>query len=182
MNISISGRLLIQLLFPSIILLPGSILAQDTVPSARTTVKQPTYSTSRLISKRPVIDGKLDDACWKDGTWAGNYTQWIPKEGAKPTWPTIFNIQYDDKNLYVAFRGYDGEPDKINRFAGVRDEQVGDMMGVTFDSYRDYRTGFEFTLTAWGQKSDLILFNPMDWDFNWNPVWKGKWGWKIVHG
>ncbi|MCX6300598.1 MAG: DUF5916 domain-containing protein, partial [Bacteroidia bacterium] len=125
---------------------------------------------------RPVIDGKLDDDCWKNGTWAGDYHQWIPVEGAKPTWPTVFNIQYDDKNLYVAFRGYDGEPEKINRMSGIRDEQVGDMMGVTFDSYHDYRTGFEFTMTAWGQKSDLVLFNPMDWDFNWNPVWKGKTG------
>jgi len=139
-------------------------------------VNQPTYTTSRLVTKKPVIDGKLDDECWKYGTWAGDYTQFIPNEGAKPTYPTEFNIQYDDKNIYVAFRGFDGEPDKIRRFAGVRDEQVGDMMGVTFDSYRDYRTGFEFTITAWGQKSDLILFNPMNWDFNWNPVWKGKVG------
>jgi hypothetical protein len=165
----------LYLLLP-VIFIFESAYSQDTVSVARTLVKQPTYTTSRLVSKRPVIDGKLDDECWRDGTWAGNYTQWIPREGAKPTWPTVFNIQYDDKNLYIAFRGYDGEPDKINRFAGVRDEQVGDMMGVTFDSYRDYRTGFEFTLTAWGQKSDLILFNPMNWDFNWNPVWKGKVG------
>jgi hypothetical protein len=138
--------------------------------------KQPVYTTSRLITDKPVIDGKLDDECWKNGTWAGNYHQWIPVEGAKPTYPTKFNIQYDDKSIYVAFRGYDGEPEKINRMSGNRDEQIGDMMGVTFDSYRDYRTGFEFTLTAWGQKADLVLFNPMDWDFNWNPVWKGKTG------
>jgi hypothetical protein len=149
---------------------------QDTVLIQYSSLKQPVYTTSRLVTDRPVIDGKLDDECWKYGTWAGDYHQWIPDEGAKPTWPTKFNIQYDDKNLYVAFRGFDGEPDKINRMSGVRDAQVGDMMGVTFDSYRDYRTGFEFTLTAWGQKSDLVLFNPMDWDFNWNPVWKGKTG------
>jgi len=165
----------LYLLLPGIFL-PGNAYSQDTVSAFPKIVKQPTYTTSRLISKKPVIDGKLDDACWKDGTWAGDYTQWIPREGAKPTYPTEFNIQYDDKNIYVAFRGYDGEPAKINRFAGIRDEQVGDMMGVTFDSYRDYRTGFEFTITAWGQKSDLILFNPMNWDFNWNPVWKGKTG------
>jgi hypothetical protein len=158
------------------LLLFGNSFSQDTVSSHQSPLKQPTYTTSRLVTKKPVIDGKLDDECWKHGTWAGDYTQWIPSEGAKPTWPTEFNIQYDDKYLYIAFRGYDGEPDKINRFAGVRDEQVGDMMGVTFDSYRDYRTGFEFTITAWGQKSDLILFNPMNWDFNWNPVWKGKVG------
>jgi hypothetical protein len=147
-------------------------LQQDTIPKADST-KQPVYTTSRLVTAKPVIDGKLDDDCWKKGTWAGNYTQFVPKEGANPT---VFNIQYDDKNLYIAFRAFDGEPDKILKLSGVRDETVGDMVGITFDSYRDYRTGFEFTMTAWGQKVDLVLFNPMNWDFNWNAVWKGKAG------
>ena len=148
---------------------------QDTVRT-KNSPKQPVYTTSRLVTAKPFIDGKLDDECWKNGTWAGNFTQWIPNEGAKPTYPTELNIQYDDKNLYVAIRAFDGEPGKILRQAGVRDELVGDMAGVNFDSYRDYRTGFEFTVTAWGQKVDLILFNPMNWDFNWNPVWKIKTG------
>ena len=97
----------------------------------------------------------------------------FPNEGAKPTYPTVFNIQYDDKYIYVAFRAFDGEPEKIQRLAGTRDEFAGDMMGVNFDSYHDHRTGFEFTITAWGQKIDLILFNPENWDFNWNAVWRG---------
>jgi hypothetical protein len=138
--------------------------------------KQPVYTTSRLISPRPVIDGKLNDECWKNGTWAGDYHQFIPNEGAKATYPTEMNIQYDDKYLYVAFRAFDAEPEKMVRMAGVRDETVGDMVGLTLDSYRDYRTGFEFTVTSWGQKVDLVLFNPMNWDFNWNAVWKVKTG------
>lgn len=139
-------------------------------------IRQPVYVTSRLVTGRPVIDGKLDDECWKNGTWAGDYTQFVPDEGARPTFPTMHNIQYDDKNLYVAFRAFDGEPEKIVKMAGVRDEMVGDMMGITFDSYRDYRTGFEFTITAWGQKIDLVLFNPMNWDYNWNAVWTARVG------
>jgi hypothetical protein len=148
----------------------GTLNLQDTV------VKQPVYVTSRLMGAKPVIDGKLSDECWKEGTWTGDFHQWIPKEGAKPTYPTELNIQYDDKNLYIAIRAYDGEPDKILRQAGVRDELTGDVVGVNFDSYRDYRTGFEFSVTAWGQKVDLVLFNPSNWDFNWNPVWKVKTG------
>ncbi|HLP73668.1 MAG TPA: DUF5916 domain-containing protein, partial [Bacteroidales bacterium] len=142
-------------------------------------LRQPGYTTSRLVTAKPVIDGKLDDECWKNGTWAGDYTQYIPNEGAKPTYPTELNIQYDDKNLYVAFRAYDGEPEKIRRVASLRDEaeNVGvDIVGITLDSYHDYRTGFEFSITAWGQKIDLVLFNPANWDFNWNAVWKGKTG------
>jgi len=109
---------------------------QDTVHT-QNSPKQPVYITTRLVTSKPVIDGKLDDECWKKGTWASNFHQWIPKEGAKPTYPTELNIQYDDKNLYVAIRAYDGEPEKIMRLAGARDELVGDMAGVNFDSYRD---------------------------------------------
>jgi len=148
---------------------------QDTVKTG-SKVEQPTYTTIRLTTPKPVIDGKLDDECWKTGEWAGNWTQFIPKEGAKPTYPTEMKILYDDRNLYVAFRAFDKEPGKIKRRAGVRDEFAGDIMGVNFDSYRDYRTGFEFSITAWGQKIDLILFNPDNWDVNWQAVWKGKVG------
>ena len=151
-------------------------LSQKDSIAAAYTATQPVYTTTRLVTSRPVIDGKLDDECWKHGNWAGEYHQLAPKEGAQPTYPTYMNLQYDDRNIYVAFRCKDGEPKKINRMVGVRDDLVGDMVGVNFDSYRDYRTGFEFTVTAWGQKVDLILFNPANWDFNWNPVWKVKTG------
>ncbi len=139
------------------------------------TVKKRVYTTSRLVTGRPVIDGKLDDKLWKAGTWAGNYTQWIPKEGGKPSHPTELNIQYDDKYIFVAFRAYD-DRDKILKMAGPRDEFVGDVVGIAFDSYHDYRTGFEFSVSAWGQKCDLIKYNPARNDLNWNPVWKVKVG------
>ncbi len=174
-----------RLFFVTILLVSGqfffSASGQKAISGKDSTVdlshpKQPVYTTSRLVTPRPVIDGKLNDECWKKGTWAGNFTQYIPKEGAKPSYQTEFNLQYDDKNLYVAIRAYDGEPEKILRLAGARDEFVGDMVGINFDSYHDYRTGFEFTITAWGQKVDLVLFNPANWDLNWNPVWLCKTG------
>jgi hypothetical protein len=132
------------------------------------------YITSRFNDARPVIDGKLNDECWKSGTWAGNYTQWIPAEGEKPSQPTIFKILFDDNNLYVAIRAYDSEPSKIHRHAGRRDDFQGDMVGLCFDSYHDHRTGFEFDITAYGQKIDVLLTNPWETDFNWNAVWDGK--------
>jgi hypothetical protein len=41
-----------------------------------------TYTTHRLDTAPPVIDGKLDDQCWQNEYWDGDFTQWIPKEGA----------------------------------------------------------------------------------------------------
>lgn len=132
------------------------------------------YTTMRLTTEKPVINGILDDPCWKTGAWAGDFVQWIPNEGAKPTHPTFVKILYDDKNLYVAIRAVDRQPLKISRKAGRRDELTGDMAGITFDSYHDHRTGFEFDMTAGRQKIDAILPNSGLGDFNWNAVWDGK--------
>ena len=134
------------------------------------------YTTTRLITEKPFVDGSLSDACWNTGTWAGDYVQWIPTEGAKASQPTEFKILYDDNNVYVAIRAYDKEPSKIQRQAGRRDDFQGDMVGICFDSYHDRRTGFEFDMTAYGQKIDVVITNPMNADFNWNAVWTGKVG------
>lgn len=138
--------------------------------------KLPVYETVRLNTAKPKIDGKLDDACWQTGNWGGDFVQWIPKEGAAPSQKTEFKILYDDHSIYVAFRNYDNEPEKITRRAGRRDEFSGDMAGICFDSYHDKRTGFEFDMSAAGQKLDLIITNPSQVDFNWNAVWFGEVG------
>ena len=147
----------------------------DTVraPSHR---KVRVYNTIRLVGQKPNIDGVLDDPCWKTGEWAGDFTQWVPREGAKPSQATQIKILYDDDNIYVAIRAFDNEPGKISRKLGNRDAFTGDVVGVNFDSYHDHRTGFEFDVTAAGQKTDLILTNPYNADFNWNAVWYVKTG------
>jgi hypothetical protein len=134
------------------------------------------YSATRLSTEKPTIDGNLNDACWKTGNWAGEFIQWIPTEGGKASHPTQLKIFYDDQHMYVAIRAFDSEPDKISRKAGRRDELTGDAVGITFDSYHDHRTGFEFDVTAAGQKVDLILTNPANPDMNWNAVWNVKTG------
>jgi Domain of unknown function (DUF5916)/Carbohydrate family 9 binding domain-like len=153
-----------------------NLVSKDTAFKLRVPGKPRIYNTIRLATAKPVIDGKLDDDCWKTGEWAGDFTQFVPSQGGKPSQPTEVKILYDDENIYVAIRAFDSEPGKIQKFAGLRDDIIGDEVGVTFDSYHDHRTGFEFDLTAYGQKVDLILTNPMSWDVNWNPVWYGKVG------
>ena len=132
------------------------------------------YNTVHLEGVPPAIDGRLDDAAWREGEWAGDYTQQIPTEGAEPSHPTEIKILYDEKNVYVAIRAYD-DVEKAHRYPGRRDQFVGDIVGVCFDSYFDKRTGFEFDLTAGGSKIDLILGDE-GWDTTWDAVWYGKVG------
>ncbi len=133
------------------------------------------YHAVRLIGPPPKVDGKLDDACWTQGEWTGDFIQREPHEGQPGSQPTQLKILYDDKYVYVAIRAYDTELATQPRLRGKRDEFTGDIVGVNFDSYFDKRTGFEFDLTSGGSKIDLILKND-GWDMNWNAVWDGKVG------
>jgi len=85
-------------------------------------------------------------------------------------------LLYDEYAIYVGIRAIDNEPNQISRKAGIRDQYIGDVVGVCFGSYHDYRTRFEFDLTAAGQKIDGVFTNPMNPDNNWNPVWEGQVG------
>ncbi|MFA5265500.1 MAG: carbohydrate binding family 9 domain-containing protein, partial [Opitutaceae bacterium] len=134
------------------------------------------YATVRLQGKQPVVDGKLDDACWREqGRWMGGYRTLVPNYDAKPTRETEIKILYDDRNVYVAIRAFEADVKGVARVSGDRDEFVGDIVGVCFDSYHDKRSGFEFDLTAAGQKIDVKLFN-FSWDPTFNAVWEGKTG------
>jgi hypothetical protein len=131
------------------------------------------YHATRLTGPTPTIDGRLDDACWRElGSWAGEFTEFVPNHGATPTKPSELKLLYDDKYVYVGIRAHDN-PALVTRFAGPRDTFTGDIVGITFDSYFDHRSAYEFDLTAAGQKLDLLLSND-GWDTTWNAVWDGK--------
>ena len=132
------------------------------------------YQTQRIAGNPPSIDGKLTDLCWEEGTWAGNFVQQQPVESGPPSQKTEFKILYDENYLYVAIRAYDNEPEKIERQLARRDVFAGDAAGIAFDSYHDYRTAYEFNLTAAGGKIDLMHLNDYQWDMDWDAVWDGK--------
>lgn len=148
---------------------------EKNAPPAAHQLPKRVYHATRLAGPPPKIDGQLDDACWSQGEWTGDFTQREPHEGTPGSQPTQLKILYDNKYLYVAMRAYDSELAALPRLRGKRDEFTGDIVGVNFDSYFDKRTGFEFDLTSGGSKIDLLLKND-SWDTNWNAVWDGKVG------
>lgn len=128
------------------------------------------YHATRIEGSKPRIDGKLDDPCWKLGTWSGNFVQRQPNEDAAATEPTELKILYDDANVYVAIRAFDSQIDGLEFIRGRRDEFTGDIVGVTFDSYFDQRTAVQFNVTAGGSKIDGFMSED-GFDRSWNAVW-----------
>ncbi|MCK8522476.1 carbohydrate binding family 9 domain-containing protein [Aquimarina sp. D1M17] len=150
-------------------LFPTILLAQDST----STVKKRIYTTKPLKNAEPPkIDGIIDEASWDIVEWTGDFTENEPDENTPPSQQTKFKIVYDQKYLYVAYRCYDTEPEKIEKRLSRRDGFAGDWVEINLDTYHDKRTGFSFTITAAGVKGDeFISRNGDNWDGSWNPIW-----------
>ncbi len=63
------------------------------------------------VEKPPIIDGKLDDKCWKIAPQASGFTNVKTDKPVKDQ--TIVKIVYTDKSIYVAWHLSDSQPKKI---------------------------------------------------------------------
>ncbi len=88
--------------------LAGAVLVGAS--SAAAAESQRALPAARAISP-PVIDGDLSDVCWQSAPRADGFTD--PYLGTPTVDPTEAWICYDATNIYVAFRAYDSQPDKI---------------------------------------------------------------------
>lgn len=155
--------LLVLFLFPII------FTAQDST----STVKKRIYTTKLLNNTEELtINGIIDEPGWDVVEWAGDFIENQPDENTPPSQKTKFKIAYDQKYLYVAYRCYDTEPDKIEKRLSRRDGFAGDRITLILDTYHDKRTAFSFTITAAGVKGDeFVSQNGDNWDSSWNPIW-----------
>jgi len=149
---------------------------KDTLANSKANIEKRVYTTNSFGEHAPPkIDGILDDAAWDVVKWASDYVEWRPDNGTEPTEQTKIKVTYDAKNIYVAFKCYDKDPEGIIKRLSRRDGFEGDWVSINFDSYNDNRTGFSFTITAAGVKGDEFISNDGDnFDDTWNPIWYAK--------
>src|SRR5574337_941101 len=58
----------------------------------------------------PVLDGKMNDACWQNATVARDFVL-LPK--GSPTQQTEVRLAYDARYLYVFWRVFESQPDSL---------------------------------------------------------------------
>jgi hypothetical protein len=120
----------------------------------------------------PTIDGRLDDAAWQAASSAQGARQLAPQRGEPATEDTQFYIVYDRNNLYVGFRCYDSEPEKvINRLGRRGDIFPSDWISFYIDPHHDHRTGYTFATTPGGIQSDGYRYDDTNSDRNWRGIW-----------
>lgn len=149
------------------------VLTTANANPADTVIEKKQYNTKRLTGT-VVLDGIPSEEIWNTVEWGGDFIQWQPNEGKAPSQPTQFKILYDDKFLYIAYNCIDRAPDSIVKRMGRRDQFPGDWVEINIDSYHDLRSGFSFTLSVSGVRSDEFISNNSSWDPSWNPIWFAK--------
>ena len=132
----------------------------------------------RIVGAPPHLDGRLDDAVWRQAQFFSDFVQKDPVEGAMPSESTVVGVLYDDDAIYIAARMYSRDPTAIQRNVSRRDVGAGQSEHIwfSFDSYHDRRTAWSFGVTAAGVRMDW--YHPTDNEFNldvsFDPVWQAK--------
>lgn len=139
------------------------------------TAPRPT-AYARRTTGRIVIDGRLDDAAWREAVPIREFIQSQPDEGYPPTEPTVVRILYDAKKLYLGALCYDSEPEKLvvttleRDFPGMSTRDM-DIFSVTLDTFLDRRNSFIFLINPRGAWRDGQTFNDSrQVDFGWRAV------------
>ncbi len=122
----------------------------------------------------PVIDGKLDDAVWKQARVLKDFYQTQPGDNIAPSHPTEVLVGYDSKFLYFAFHAYD-EPAKVRATVGKRDGIFDDdFVGMHLDTFNDQRRSYEMIFNPLGIQADAIFTENSGEDFSFDLVMDSK--------
>lgn len=132
------------------------------------------------VEKAPVIDGKLDDACWQT---ARESSAFIDEYGFPVKTRTTFKICQKDDVLYVGIHAR-YEPGKLpkepptNTTRHDGDFWQGEALEIFIDPDNDNTPGYyQFVLTPRGVTGDFFCAEPRDAEARWEPKYDAKLHW-----
>lgn len=102
--------------------------SSTSISTPKTATTSPTAAINiPFLSHPPKIDGKFDNPLWdEEALQITDFVQFTPKEKGEPSQRTVAWIGYDTKNLYLAIRAYDTEPNKLRYCVTTRDNCMED--------------------------------------------------------
>ena len=118
------------------------------------------------------IDGRLDEALYRDVPAISDFVQVEPDEGRPATERTELWLAFDTSNVYLAFRCFESEPGRVVAQEMRRDHTsiylADDNLTFFFDTFRDLRNGLEFSVNALGARIDGQTTGERQWSGDWN--------------
>ena len=123
------------------------------------------------------IDGRIDEAAWKEAVPATQFVEWrpTPHRVEDSTNRTVVYLLYDNTSVYIGGYCYERTRDSISRELIGRDQVgVNDFVGVIFDTYHDKINGVGFYVTPYGEQYDAKYSGSGNEDDSWNSVWDSE--------
>ncbi|MCS7017938.1 MAG: DUF5916 domain-containing protein [Cytophagales bacterium] len=121
------------------------------------------------------IDGHLEESDWQQAPIARSFTQVEPFQGQPAQFDTEVRVLYDPHYLYVAAFCRDSLGRKAIRVPDLRrdfDDEEQDVFGLVIDGFNDKRNAMAFMVNPYGSQRDLLAFDDMMFDTDWDARWK----------
>src|SRR5688572_17772226 len=171
------GLCVIALVFSS-----QSLGADDDAPISVMTREGDGSTTVRAVRiETPLrIDGALDEDLYRRVAPMTGFIQLEPDDGAVASERTDLWLAFDNDNVYVSFRVWDSQMDRLVATEMRRDNGIlwsgNDNVVFVFDTFNDRRSALSFTVNALGGRADGQVINERQFNPDWNPVWELKTG------
>jgi len=118
-----------------------------------------------------VIDG-IPDSAWEKAQIVDDFHQLRPIEYAEPSEKTVIRVLYDDNFLYVSAEMHYADPSTIVANKMVQDSALRDEDKLRFyiNPFNDGRNGYLFEANPNGMRSEAIIQNVTDMNFDWEGI------------
>jgi hypothetical protein len=164
-----------SLAFATALALAPAALAAQTVPERPSRAAAPAEHSVTIQRATGAIrvDGALDDPGWEGAARVSGFTEFAPREGARPPAETEVLLTYDDQHLYVGFIAH-GDPAAIRASWRNRDQIWNDdVVGILIDPYGDASLGYLLVANPHGIPGD-ILMSPRGEDDSWDAIFESR--------
>ena len=121
-----------------------------------------------------VLDGRLDEAAYTRVLPMSDFIQQEPQEGSPATERTDVWMFFDDDRVYLSFRCWESEPERMIVNEMRRDNMNifrNDHVAFVIDTFYDRRNGVEFVVNPVGGRMDGQITNERFYNGDWNPIW-----------
>jgi hypothetical protein len=128
------------------------------------------------ITTPPTIDGRLDDAAWRQAEPITDFHQIEPVEFGQPFQRTEIRLLYDSKNLYIGVRLEYDDIEELTAQTMVPAQRIfsDDRFSIVLDPFLDRRNGYYFEINAHAIQADALLENNARMLADWDGIWRAE--------
>ncbi|MBB3054673.1 carbohydrate binding family 9 domain-containing protein [Mucilaginibacter gotjawali] len=126
------------------------------------------------ISTNIKVDGLLDEPEWLLAPASPDFIQIEPYQGKAPNFATLVKVLYNQKYLYFGITCKDPLGKKAimaSDFVRDFDYTRHDLVNLSIDAFNDKRNAMVFATNAYGVQRDLLSFDDLYYDIDWNGLW-----------